>query len=66
MEAYIGAIIAGVVGLGFWYIKGRLNKIEEMDIRLTQMETKWDILGDIHQTLSNIRLDIELIKSKIK
>lgn len=61
----VGVIIGGILAFIGWLIRDRFKKLEEIDTRLTKVETKFDVLGDISATLHTLRTDIEIIKSKL-
>lgn len=57
-----GAISAFLLWLG----KRKFNEIDELDTRVTKIETKLDVLGDISESLQHVRTDVEVIKSKVE
>ena len=61
-----GLLLTGIFGFMGWLIKAKFTKLEEVDLRLTKVETKLDVLGDIYNTLSTLRTDVEIIKSKLE
>jgi|Laugrespbdmm15dd_1035085.scaffolds.fasta_scaffold60250_2 hypothetical protein len=61
-----GLILTGIFGFMGWLIKSKFTKLEEVDLRLTKVETKLDVLGDIYNTLSTLRTDVEIIKTKLE
>jgi hypothetical protein len=62
----VGIVLVGVLGFVGWLIKDRFKKLEDVDNRLTKVETKLDVLGDINATLHAIRTDVELIKQRLQ
>ena len=62
----IGLLIAGVFAFIGWLIRDRFKKLEDVDTRLTKVETKLDVLGDINATLNKLRTDVEIIKAKLE
>lgn len=63
---FIGIILVGMCAFIGWLVRDRFKKLEEVDTRLTKVETKLDVLGDIYNTLSTLRTDVEIIKSKLE
>lgn len=68
----IGLFLAGALGLLGWFLRGKFTRIQEvdenvreLDIRLTSLETKFDILGDINASLHRLRIDLEVIKARL-
>ena len=51
----VGIVIVGILGFVGWLIKDRFKKLEDVDNRLTKVETKLDVLGDINATLNKLR-----------
>lgn len=49
-----------------WLVKHKFNTIDDLDNRLTKVETKLDVLGDISKTLSELRTDVEVIKNSLE
>jgi len=62
----VGVILVGMCAFIGWLVRDRFKKLEEVDTRLTKVETKLDVLGDIYNTLSTLRTDVEIIKSKLE
>ena len=61
-------ILAGMmllVGYFVWIIKRYQNKVDEMDNRLTKVETILTVLGDIKDDLAFLRTDVAVIKSRL-
>lgn len=56
----------GVLGFCGWFIKKKFNQVDDIDTRLTKVETKLDVLGDIKDSLYHVRSDVEVIKSKVE
>lgn len=62
----VGIVVAGLLGFIGWLIKDRFKKLEEVDSRLTKVETKLDVLGDINATLNKLKTDVEIIKIQVE
>jgi len=62
----VGIVIVGILGFVGWLIKDRFKKLEDVDNRLTKVETKLDVLGDINATLNKLRTDVEIIKIQVE
>ena len=62
----VGIVLVGLLGFIGWLIKDRFKKLEEVDSRLTKVETKLDVLGDINATLNKLRTDVEIIKIQVE
>lgn len=62
----IGLMVVGILGFIGWLVKDRFKKLEDVDTRLTVVETKLDVLGDINTTLHALRTDVELIKQRLE
>lgn len=62
----MGLILTGIFGFVGWLIKAKFTKLEEVDSRLTKVEVKLDVLGDINTTLNQLRTDVEIIKAKLE
>ena len=62
----VGFLVTGVFAFIGWLIRDRFKKLEEVDTRLTKVETKLDVLGDINATLNALRTDVEIIKAKLE
>ena len=62
----VGIVVVGLLGFIGWLIKDRFKKLEEVDSRLTKVETKLDVLGDINATLNKLRTDVEIIKIQVE
>lgn len=67
MQPELGLLIlSGVVGFLGWLVKTRFSKVDDISNRMTIVETKLDVLGDINATLHKLRTDVEIIKSRMK
>lgn len=62
----IGIIVAGVFSFLGWVLRRKLVKIDDVENRLTRVETKLDVLGDISTTLHMLRTDVEIIKVRLE
>lgn len=62
----VGIILVGLLSFIGWLVRDRFKKLEEVDTRLTKVETKLDVLGDINATLNKLRTDIEIIKIQVE
>ena len=62
----VGIVVVGLLGFIGWLIKDRFKKLEEVDSRLTKVETKLDVLGDINATLNKLKTDVEIIKIQVE
>lgn len=62
----VGVVLVGLLGFIGWLIKDRFKKLEEVDSRLTKVETKLDVLGDINATLNKLKTDVEIIKIQVE
>ena len=62
----VGIVLVGLLGFIGWLIKDRFKKLEEVDSRLTKVETKLDVLGDINATLNKLKTDVEIIKIQVE
>ena len=62
----VGALVMGLLSFIGWLIKDRFKKLEDVDSRLTKVETKLDVLGDINATLNKLRTDVEIIKIQVE
>ena len=66
----LGLDLVTLIGMGCfcfigWLIKHKFNAVDELDTRMTKVETKLDVLGDIRTTLSELRTDVEVIKKSL-
>ena len=62
----VGAVVMGLLSFIGWLIRDRFKKLEDVDSRLTKVETKLDVLGDINATLNALRTDVEIIKIQVE
>jgi|Laugrespbdmm15sn_2_1035079.scaffolds.fasta_scaffold06164_2 hypothetical protein len=62
----VGIVVVGLLGFIGWLIKDRFKKLEDVDSRLTKVETKLDVLGDINATLNKLKTDVEIIKIQVE
>lgn len=62
----VGVILVGLLSFIGWLVRDRFKKLEEVDTRLTKVETKLDVLGDINATLNKLKTDVEIIKIQVE
>lgn len=62
----VGIIIVGLLSFIGWLVRDRFKKLEDVDSRLTKVETKLDVLGDINATLNKLKTDVEIIKIQVE
>lgn len=62
----VGIILVGLLSFIGWLVRDRFKKLEDVDSRLTKVETKLDVLGDINATLNQLRTDVEIIKIQVE
>lgn len=62
----VGVVVIGLLSFIGWLIRDRFKKLEDVDSRLTKVETKLDVLGDINATLNQLRTDVEIIKIQVE
>ena len=59
-------IITGVFTFLWWLVKNKFSQIQDQETRITKLETKFDLLGDIHSILSELKTDVAIIKHRIE
>ena len=62
----MGLIVVGILSFIGWLVRDRFKQLEYVDSRLTKVEVKLDVLGDINNTLHALRTDVELIKQRLQ
>jgi hypothetical protein len=62
----VGVVVMGLLSFIGWLVRDRFKKLEDVDSRLTKVETKLDVLGDINATLNKLRTDVEIIKIQVE
>lgn len=58
-------LVAGILGFIGWLIKRTFASIEEQENRITVLETKLDVMGDINNALYELKTDVAVIKQKL-
>lgn len=66
IETFVLIALTGMLGFVGWTIRGRLTQIDDLASRVTVLETKLDVLGDISETLHQLRTSVEIIKTKLQ
>ena len=57
-------IITLVFGYVSWEVKRLITKVDDLNNRVTKVETILDVLGDIRDDINIIRTDVEVLKSR--
>ena len=55
--------LAGFLG---WLVQTKFKQIEAMSERVTTIETKLDVMGDINLALAELKTDVAVIKHSIE
>ena len=62
----ITIVIMAVVGFIAWLIQLKLKQIDNINDRVTTIETKLDVMGDINTSLAELKTDVAVIKHKLE
>lgn len=62
----ITIIIVAVIGFIAWLIQLKLKQIDSINDRVTTVETKLDVMGDINTSLAELKTDVAVIKHKLE
>ena len=62
----ITIVIMAVVGFIAWLIQLKLKQIDSINDRVTTIETKLDVMGDINTSLAELKTDVAVIKHKLE
>ncbi len=49
----------------FWMIKRYQTKVDDLEHRVTKIETLMELLGDISKDIGTVKTDVAVIKSKV-
>ena len=55
--------LAGFLG---WLMQTKFKQIETINDRVTTIETKLKVMGDIRESLGEIKTDVAVIKNKLE
>lgn len=68
----LGTTLTTLLGLVGYYFKKRDNKLEEtrehlknLELRINTIETTFSVLGDINNTLTTLRGDVQEVKARL-
>lgn len=59
------AVTIGVVGFLGWLLREKLTQLEMTERRVTVLETKLNVLGDINEVLGTLKTDVAVIKNSL-
>ena len=59
------AVTLGVVGFLGWLLREKLTQLEMTERRVTVLETKLNVLGDINEVLGTLKTDVAVIKNSL-
>lgn len=62
----ITIVIMAVVGFIAWLIQLKLKQIDNINDRVTTIETKLDVMGDINTSLAELKTDVAVIKHRLE
>lgn len=58
-------VIGAIMGYIMWIVKRYQIKVDNLETRMTKVETIMDLLGDIKADLNTVKTDVEVIKSRL-
>lgn len=61
----LGFSILGALAFLGWLIREKFTQLENTDRRVTVLETKLNVLGDINDVLGALKTDIAVIKGRL-
>lgn len=61
----LGFAILGALGFLGWLIREKFTQLETTDRRVTVLETKLNVLGDINDVLGSLKTDVAVIKNSL-
>lgn len=64
--AILKLVIIGVLGFIGWLIRERFTALDHLETRVTTIETKMDVMGDINTALNELKTDIAVIKERLE
>ena len=62
----ITIVIMAVVGFIAWLIQLKLKQIDSINDRVTTIETKLDVMGDINTSLAELKTDVAVSKHRLE
>lgn len=62
----VNLVIVGVLAFVGWLIRERFVALDSLETRVTTLETKLDVMGDINSALSELKTDVAVIKHKLE
>ena len=61
----LGYAILGALGFLGWLLREKFTQLESTDRRVTVLETKLNVLGDINDVLGSLKTDVAVIKNSL-
>lgn len=61
----LGFAILGALGFLGWLIREKFTQLETTAHRVTVLETKLNVLGDINDVLGSLKTDVAVIKNSL-
>ena len=62
----LGFTTLGALGFLGWLIREKFTQLESTDRRVTILEAKLNVLGDINEVLGSLKTDIAVIKNSLE
>ena len=62
----ITIVIMAVIGFIAWLVQLKFSQIDSINDRVTTIETKLDVMGDINTSLAELKTDVAVIKHKLE
>lgn len=62
----IQLVVVAVIGFVGWLIRERFVALDNLETRVTTLETKLDVMGDINSTLHELKTDVAVIKQRLE
>lgn len=65
-ETIFMLIAGGFMSFMWWQLKRYVTKVDALENRVIKIETILELLGDIKKDISQVKTDVEVIKTQMK
>lgn len=55
-----------VLGCFGWFLRNYKDKVDQLETRMVKLETIIELLGNIKQDITEVKIDVVAIKTKIE
>ena len=65
IESVLMVVLGGIMAFLWWTVRKYILKVDDLETRVTKLETVMYMLGDIRSDIGQVKTDVEVIKARM-